>query len=223
MKHLAVIMDGNGRWAVNKGQNRSQGYRYGAEALVRLLEDFLTLPLSVLTVYAFSTENNTRDNEEVSNIYSVIASFLLNRVFPFCKENDVALRFIGDLDGLPAQVKEVVEKTTICDGKKTFVIALNYGGLDEVCRTVNKLLAEKRVSITGKEFLSELDTGRLPPPDAVVRYGGHKRLSNFLPLQCAYSELFFIDKFWPDYERKDIETILDEFLNIKRNFGGNNA
>ena len=223
MEHLAVILDGNGRWAVNRGRDRSQGYRYGAEALVRLLEDFMSLPILVLTVYAFSTENNSRNNDEVSNIYSVIASFLLKNVFPFCLKNNVALRFIGDIDNLPEKVKDIVKKTEIKNGIKTFVVALNYGGINEVCRAVNKFFERKRSKITEKDILLSLDTGTLPPPDAVIRYGGYKRMSNFLPLQSVYSELFFIDKLWPDYERNDIVNVLNDFLKIKRNFGGNNA
>ena len=224
MKHLAVIMDGNGRWAINKGLDRSQGYRYGAEALVRLLEDFITLPLSVLTVYAFSTENNLRNKEEVSNIYSVIASFLLNRVYPFCQKAGIALRFIGNLDKLPKNLKDVVcDQDNDHKANKTFVIAINYGGIDDVCRAISSMRDKKIETIDEKTLLSNLDCGDLPFPDAVLRYGGHKRLSNFMLLQCAYSELFFIEKLWPDYTKEDIASVINEFKLIKRNFGGNNA
>ena len=125
MQHLAVIMDGNGRWAENRGQERSYGYRFGAEALVSLLADFLTLPISLMTVYAFSTENNNRDNKEVSNIFSVIASFLLSGVFPFCEKYNVNIRFIGNITGLPERMKRVLTLAPKTSGEKTIVIALN--------------------------------------------------------------------------------------------------
>lgn len=223
MQHLAVIMDGNGRWAENRGQERSYGYRFGAEALMRLLADFLTLPISVMTVYAFSTENNTRDNKEVSNIFSVIASFLLSGVFPFCEKYNVNVRFIGDTNGLPETMKSVLVSAPNCSGEKTIVIALNYGGTDEIMRAYIRMSEKGIEKPTEKDLMDCLDTAGLPLPDAVLRYGGHKRLSNFLLLQSAYAELFFTDKLWPDYTREDIEKVLTEYSSIKRNFGGNHA
>ena len=223
MQHLAVIMDGNGRWAENRGQERSYGYRFGAEALVSLLADFLTLPISVMTVYAFSTENNNRDNKEVSNIFSVIASFLLSGVFPFCEKNNVNVRFIGDINGLPERMKRVLTLAPKTSGEKTIVIALNYGGTDEVTRAYIRMRDKGIEKPTEKDLFACLDTAGLPLPDAVLRYGGYKRLSNFLPIQSAYAELFFTDKLWPDYAREDIEKVLSEYSSIKRNFGGNHA
>ena len=223
MKHIAVIMDGNGRWAVKRGRERSVGYRFGARALMRLAEDFLSFPISTLTVYAFSTENNKRDSKEVSNIFSVIASFLLSEVFPFCQKNGVALRFIGNLDALPDDLKQIAESNPAVSGEKTLVIAINYGGSDEILRAYEKMKEKGIVRPTEKDLYDNLDTAGLPMPDAVLRYGGYKRLSNFLPLQTIYSELFFIDKLWPDYDRSDIEKVISDFSVIKRNFGGNNA
>ena len=223
MQHLAVIMDGNGRWAENRGQERSYGYRFGAEALMRLLADFLTLPISVMTVYAFSTENNNRDNKEVSNLFSVIASFLLSGVFPFCEKNGITVRFIGNTETLPERLKRVLTLAPKRSGNKTFVIALNYGGTDEVTRAYIRMREKGIDRPTEKDLFDSLDTAGLPLPDAVIRYGGHKRLSNFLLLQSAYAELFFTDKFWPDYAREDIEKVLTEYSSIKRNFGGNHA
>ncbi len=216
-------MDGNGRWAVSKGQERSYGYRYGAEAFTRLVKDFIYLPVSVLTVYAFSTENNTRNKDEVSNIYKVIACFLLKDILPICEQNDLTLRFIGDRDGLPDEVKDAVLKSDRVGKNKTVVIALNYGGLDEVRRAYARLFDKNKKNITEIDIIENLDTAGLPPVDAVLRYGGHKRLSNFLPLQTTYAELFFTDKFFPDYDRKDVERILIDFEKIKRNFGGTDA
>ncbi len=223
MQHLAVIMDGNGRWAERRGQERSYGYRFGAEALMKLLADFLTLPISVMTVYAFSTENNNRNNKEVSNIFSVIASFLLSGVFPFCEKYNVKIRFIGDINGLPERMQRVLGLAPKKNGEKTIVIALNYGGTNEVTRAFVRLREKGVENPTEKDLLSCLDTTGLPLPDVVLRYGGYKRLSNFLPIQSAYSELFFTEKLWPDYAREDIEKVLTEYSSIKRNFGGNHA
>lgn len=222
MKHLAVIMDGNGRWAVNQGQNRSYGYRFGAEAFSRLVGDFVTLPLSVITVYAFSTENNKRDQEEVSNIYTVIASFLLKEIFPICDKYGISVRFIGNKNGLPDHLKRIAV-SKVANGDKTLVIALNYGGFDEIKRMTQKIIDSGIEFVGDQDIIDRLDTSGLPPVDAVLRYGGHKRLSNFLPLQTSYAELFFIDKFFPDYKKEDIINLIKEFETINRTFGGNNA
>lgn len=220
MKHLAVIMDGNGRYAVARGKERVEGHRLGAEAFERAVEDLSDLPIDILTVYAFSTENGGRPQSEVSNILDVIAYFLQNRIYSIAKKKRVNIRFIGNIDALPEYVKEIVFNAPFFENaEKTVVIALNYGGWDEVCR------AAEKISRGGKKFSEEelknnLDASDLPFPDAVLRYGGYKRLSNFMPLQTAYSELFFTDKYWPEYDKSDFLSVIENFGKIKRNFGG---
>ncbi len=220
MKHLAVIMDGNGRYAVARGKERVEGHRLGAEAFERAVEDLSDLPIDILTVYAFSTENGGRPQSEVSNILDVIAYFLQNRIYSIAKKKRVNIRFIGNIDALPEYVKEIVFNAPFFENaEKTVVIALNYGGWDEVCR------AAEKISRGGKKFSEEelknnLDASDLPFPDAVLRYGGYKRLSNFMPLQTAYSELFFTDKYWPEYDKNDFLSVIENFGKIKRNFGG---
>lgn len=222
MKHLAVIMDGNGRYAESKGWERSKGHEYGALAFENACRDFVNLPLEVLTVYAFSTENNSRPKKEVSNILGVIAYFLEKRIYPFAREKGVSVRFIGRTDGLTQELKSVIAFAPRFETGKTIVIAINYGGIDEICR------AFKKMSNDGKPFTEDiltnyLDTAGLPFPEAVLRYGGYNRLSNFMPVQTAYSELFFTDKFWPDYDKQDFCDVINAFEKIKRNFGGLNA
>lgn len=218
LRHLAVIMDGNGRYGQKIGLSRNDGYKFGAEALCKALVDFIGLPIEVLSVYAFSTENFKRNNEEVSNILNVIAYFLKNKIYPIAVGNHITVRFIGDLDALPFFLKEVISIFPDFQTEKTLVIAINYGGDDEIVRTVKRIF-DKNEQVTVQSLKENSDTAFLPDPDAVLRYGGYKRLSNFLPLQTTYSELFFIDKLWPEYEQQDFNDVLSEFKQIKRNFG----
>lgn len=222
MKHLAVIMDGNGRYAELKGVERSKGHEAGAIAFEKACRDFATLPLDVLTVYAFSTENNSRPKEEVSNILSVIAYFLEKRIHPFAAENGITVRFIGKIDELPQNLKKTISVAPVFEKGKTIVIAINYGGTDEICRAFKKM-SENKSDFTPENLINSLDTAGLPLPEAVLRYGGYKRLSNFMPVQTVYSELFFTDKYWPEYEREDFCKVINDFEKIKRNFGGLNA
>lgn len=220
MQHLAVIMDGNGRWAEDKDLPRSDGHIQGAKAFEQALCDFLAMPFDYFTVYAFSTENNSRNKDEVSNILRVIAYFLEYRIYPFAKNNGIKVNFIGDINSLPKFMKETVDKAPIVYGVHKFVnIALNYGGLDEICRTCKRIL-ENNEDINPKTLLKYSDTHDMPNPDVILRYGGYKRLSNFLPMQSIYSELFFTDKYWPDYSPEDFLSVISRFERIKRNFGG---
>ena len=218
MQHLGVIMDGNGRFGVQKYGERSLGYTDGAKALVRAVKDFSELPLKYLTVYAFSTENNKRKKEEVSNIFNTIAYFLKYEIYPLLLEKSIGVRFIGDLDGLQAELKEIVRSAPVLFGEKTLIIAINYGGLNEIVRTTKKII-ELGKEITEKTIREFSDLQGIPDPDAIIRYGGYRRLSNFLPMQSIYSELFFTDKKWPEYEKKDFQDIIEQYETIKRNFG----
>jgi undecaprenyl diphosphate synthase len=222
MQHLAVIMDGNGRWAERLGLKRAEGHRAGAEALAEAVNDFVTLPLDYLSVYAFSMENNTRNAEEIGSILGIIADFLLSEIIPLAQKYGLKIRFIGNgaymTDELVSAVSRA-EKVLAGNSGKTLVIALEYGGLDEICRAANKLVSQKK-EINGDTLRGALDTAGIPDPDAVLRYGGYRRLSNFMPVQTAYSELFFINKYWPEYRRSDFLNVIEEFGSIKRNFGG---
>ena len=222
MQHLAVIMDGNGRWAEIRGLPRSDGHKKGAQAFISALNDFAEMPFNYLTVYAFSTENNTRNKNEVSNILDVIAYFLINNVFKIALEKKFSIEYIGNLEELPNNLQNVIASTPKIESKKKVIIALNYGGINEICRACKKIQLSRK-EINENSLLNALDTSQIPNPDAVLRYGGYKRLSNFLPIQTIYSELFFIDKLWPDYHKEDFWEVYRNFVKIKRNFGGNNA
>lgn len=231
MKHLGIIMDGNGRWAQERSMPRTAGHEKGALSLCRLLDDLDTLDVEVVTLYAFSTENESRSKEEVGNILGVIAYFLSHQVASLAEEHAYKVRFIGNMQRLPEQLNEIISTlnaSTINNEGKTVVFAIGYGGVDEVMGAINRIIQrraflEDRSPVTKEELFNNLYTAGLPMPDAILRYGGYKRLSNFLPLQSIYSELFFTDKLWPDYEKKDIEKVIEEYKSIKRNFGGNDA
>lgn len=228
MRHLAIIMDGNGRWAQAKGKARSVGHEAGAYALCRAIEDFVSLDLEVLTVYAFSTENSSRNAKEVGDILGIIKYFLSHNIANLAFKYSLKLRFIGNLSKFPEELADVIyrlEAETMNNIGKTVVFAIGYGGVEEIATCFDRLLKRRLYlndfsPVTAKEINDNLYTVGLPEPDAVLRYGGYKRLSNFLPIQTAYSELFFSDKLWPDYEKKDILDLISEFGKIKRNFGG---
>lgn len=230
--HVGIIMDGNGRWAQRSGYPRKVGHEAGAKALCRAIEDVADIEeIDCATFYAFSTENDKRNDEEVSNILGVIAYFLSNKVAPLAEKYSLKIRFIGDISRLPSYLTLAMSDLnamTINNNSKTIVFAIGYGGDEEVLHAVNKIFSERvlfndSTPITKEELYANLYTAGLPLPDIIYRYGGYKRLSNFLPLQSVYSELFFTDKFWPDYEKSDLENIIKEFLTIKRNFGGLNG
>lgn len=231
MKHLGIIMDGNGRWAQNRSMPRTAGHEKGALSLCKFLDDLASLDIDVITLYAFSTENESRSKEEVGNILGVIAYFLSHQVKDIAQKNDYKVRFIGNLSRLPEELNAVISElnaSTINNNGKTVVFAIGYGGVDEVTNAIDRIIQrraflEDTSPVTKEELFNNLYTAGLPQPDAILRYGGYRRLSNFLPLQSIYSELFFTDKLWPDYAKEDIEKVLEEFASIKRNFGGNNG
>lgn len=228
MRHLGIIMDGNGRWAEERSLPRAKGHEEGAFALVKAIEDFAASKIEVLTVYAFSTENEKRNRREVSDILGIIAYFLQHDISMLAEKHSLKLRFIGNIGALPEALSAIIGQVNarfLNNAGKTVVFAIGYGGTKEVCSCFDRIL-EKRMflqdnsPVTEEELYGNLYTSGLPLPDAVLRYGGYKRLSNFLPLQSVYSELFFTDKLWPDYAKEDIERVCEEFDKIKRNFGG---
>ncbi len=231
MQHLAIIMDGNGRWAEAKGKPRSVGHEAGAYALCRAIEDFIFWDIDVLTVYAFSTENSSRSAKEVGDILGIIKYFLSHNIAKLANQYSLKLRFIGNIIQFPEELVDVInglEAATMNNTGKTVVFAIGYGGVEEIATCFDRLLKKRLYfndfsPVTSEEIRDNLYTVGLPEPDAVLRYGGYKRLSNFLPVQTVYSELFFIDKLWPDYAKEDVLELISEFGKIKRNFGGVNG
>ena len=228
MKHLSVIIDGNGRWAQNRNLPRKEGHAEGAKALCRAIEDFTSMEPEILSVYAFSTENEKRDKDEVANLFGIMAYFFRNEIAALAEKYSLKLRFIGNFRRLPDLLSDVMSDLgakTLNNKGKTVVFAIGYGGDDEICCAFNRILKKRwflqdSSPIRKEELYENLYTVGIPFPDAVLRYGGYKRLSNFLPVQTAYSELFFTDKLWPDYEKSDFEKVIEDFSHIKRNFGG---
>lgn len=230
MKHITLIMDGNGRWAQRQGMPRSYGHEAGAKALLRAIDAIDETDIEYVTFYAFSTDNNNRNNDEVGSILGIITYFLSEYVKPIISERNYRVRFIGEMRMLPEPLLDVINdinNLALNNKGKMLVFAIGYGGDYEVANAVNVIIKQKNMllddkPVTPEELKKALYTVNIPDPDAVLRYGGYKRLSNFMPLQTAYSELFFTDKLWPDFDKEDILKVIEEFAKIKRNFGGNN-
>lgn len=227
-KHIAIIMDGNGRWAAKRALPRKAGHKAGAEAFERLITDAKDLGIQHITVYAFSTENWKRSDEEVNAIMDLMRHYLKNSFQRFLKDN-VRMHIIGDISRLDKdiqeQIQEVEEKSREKDGM-TVHIALNYGGRDELLRSVQKI-AEKslqgRISlqdITEETIEENLDTAGVPDPELLIRTSGEERISNFLLWQIAYSEFYFSDVLWPDFNKKDLLEAIYYYQNRERRFGG---
>lgn len=231
MKHISFIMDGNGRWAENKGLPRLSGHEAGARALVKAIEELNALNLECTSFYAFSTDNEKRNSSEVSNILGVIAYFLANEIKQLIKKLNLQVRIIGDIKRLPQKLTDIIcEINSLCLNNKGMkvLLAIGYGGDVEVCNAFDTVYKKRAFlkdtsPITREELFNALYTVNVPNPDIVVRYGGYKRLSNFMPLQTAYSELYFTDTLWPDFDINEVKNIIDNFHTIKRNFGGSNA
>jgi undecaprenyl diphosphate synthase len=209
-------MDGNGRWAESKGLPRVAGHKQGAETFRKIAYYCRDIGLDYLTVYAFSTENWKRDKLEVNAILRLLEDYLEEAAEKMSQEG-IRLKAIGDLDPLSKRAKALIAKTEVLSaGLSGFQVNLcvNYGGRGELVR------AAKLSSETGRDVADCLDTAGIPDPDLLIRAGGEKRLSNFLLWQCAYTELYFTDKFWPDFTDADVDEAIAEFNCRSRRFGG---
>ena len=220
--HIAIIMDGNGRWAKEKGLPRVEGHRRGALKVEDVTEWSADLGVRYLTLYAFSTENWRRPWEEVSFLFNLFVEFMKMKIRKMKREG-VRVRIIGRKEKLPKEVVEVwdwAENETKSNNKIDLIIALNYGGRSEIIDAVNRIISEDIEKVDEDILRSHLYAPDVPDPDIVVRTSGEMRISNFLLWQIAYSELFFVDKYWPDFEKEDLERILEEFRGRHRRFGG---
>lgn len=222
-EHVAIIMDGNGRWAKQRGLARSQGHKEGLNSAKRIVAQAASLGIKYITLYTFSTENWKRTQEEVGYLMTLIKGHL-RAEFQFYKDNGIKIEHIGDLSGLPKDVqKEILnaKKDTEHFTGTTCVLAINYGSRDEIVRGIKKLVENnvKTEDITEKLISDSLDIKDLPDVDLMIRTGGEERLSNFLLWQCAYAEFLFTDTLWPDYtENEFIEDII-KFQKRNRRFG----
>ena len=227
-RHVAIIMDGNGRWAKARFLPRAAGHRQGVEAVRRVSRAARTLGIEVLTLYAFSSENWRRPEEEVSDLMGLLRHFLASELDELVSEG-VKLRVIGDYRRFSADLVAMIDGAiarTADNPGPTLVIALNYGAQAEIVTAARRLAAAARdgkldpEAIDGAMLESELETHDLPPLDLLIRTSGEQRLSNFLLWQAAYSELLFVDTLWPDFNEKTLAEALDEFGRRQRRFGG---
>ena len=229
--HVAIIMDGNGRWAKQHGVPRLAGHNAGMEALKEIVRRASDLGIRYLTVYAFSTENWKRSQEEVSGIFKLLVKFVKLDLDELDEKN-VKVMTLGDYSVIPSAARKSLEKTLAQTANNTglqFNIAINYGGRDEITRAVNRIAEEIRTgSLEGEideETISRYlytgdECGNVPDPDLIIRTSGEERLSNFLLWQCAYSEFVFTDKLWPDFTPEVFEEMIQIYQNRDRRYGG---
>ncbi|WP_067732812.1 polyprenyl diphosphate synthase [Novosphingobium naphthalenivorans] len=219
-RHVAIIMDGNGRWAKKRHLPRALGHQRGVEAVRRVVRSARELGLEALTLYAFSTENWRRPEEEVSDLMSLMKRFIVSDLEEFA-EAGVRLKIIGDYKAFKPDVVELVEKAmarTAGNSGTTLAVALNYGSQDEIARAATKAAAKG--PITPETISAELDTADLPPLDLLIRTSGEVRLSNFLLWQAAYAEMLFTDVLWPDFTGDHLKDALETFAARERRYGG---
>lgn len=219
-KHLAFIMDGNGRWAQMRGLPRKVGHKKGLETVHVILDYCLSLKIEVVSLYVFSTENWNRPQSEIDELFSLAKNYV-DKFADFCQKG-IRIVISGEKERLPKQLLDsmdsVVEKTKL-NSNMTVNLCINYGGRNEIVHAVNKMLESNITRISESDFSKYLYND-LPYPDLIVRTGGQMRLSNFLLYQSAYSELYFSDTLWPDYSTKDIDVAIDVYNKRVRNFGG---
>lgn len=221
LKHIAFIMDGNGRWAKSKGKSRNYGHREGVKALKNIIEECNKLGLEVVSFYAFSTENWNRPKDEVNKLLNMIKKFADDELPKYSKKN-MRAHFMGDISKLPLDVRESIDKVIESTKNNTGMIiniAINYGARDEIIRAVNNILKDKLDYVDEAIFERYLYTAGLPEPDLVVRTSGEQRLSNFMLYQIAYSELVFSKINWPDFDKDALRNVIDEYYKRDRRFG----
>ena len=224
-QHIAIIMDGNGRWAKARGLNRSMGHQQGVETVREITKACTRMGVKYLTLYTFSTENWNRPADEVAALMSLVLASLEDEIF---MKNNVRMRLIGDIDRLPEHVRDGVralEQRTAANTGMTVVIALSYSSRWEITQAVKTLAQQAKDGLLNPEAISEevisqhLVTNFMPDPDLLIRTGGECRLSNYLLWQCAYTEFYFCDTYWPDFREPDLQLAIDYFNRKERRFG----
>ena len=227
-KHVAIIMDGNGRWARKRGLPRKMGHVEGCKVVERTVEDAARLGIKYLTVYAFSTENWKRSEEEVDALMQLFR-YYTKRLLKIAGENNVRVKMIGERSRFAPDIIDGINKletTTANNTRMTFVIAVNYGSRDEIRRSVTRMLADCQAGVISAAEVSEerissyLDTAGIPDPDLLIRTSGEERLSNFLLWQLAYSEFYFTDVLWPDFRKEELVKAIEMYNSRDRRYGG---
>ena len=227
-QHVAIILDGNGRWAKSKGMPRNYGHMEGAKTVEKICEEAWRMGIKYLTVYAFSTENWKRPQEEVDALMKLLRNYMKTCLKTAAK-NDMVVRVIGDKTGLADDIRESIEeleKASANNGGLNFQIAINYGSRDEIVRSVRKVMEDVKAGKIEPEQMDEamfdsyLDTAGIPSPDLLIRTSGEQRLSNFLMWQLAYTEFYFTDVPWPAFTKEDLEKAIEKYNSRDRRFGG---
>ena len=222
LNHIAIIMDGNGRWAQDKGMDRIFGHKEGANSAKKIIEACSDLNINYLTLYAFSTENWNRPQFEVDSLMSLLSAMLKNEIKEL-ERNNIVFNVVGRVEDLPKSVQniisDVIDRTKYNTGL-ILSLALSYGGRQEIIDAVNKIIVSKKSEIIDEEIVkNNLYCPEIPDPDLIIRTAGEYRLSNFLLWQSAYAELFVSQKNWPDFKKKDLMEALKDFENRDRTFG----
>jgi len=219
LNHVAIIMDGNGRWGLKYKNSRKAGHRAGLNTVEKIIRESIKQKIKFLTLFVFSTENWRRPKSEIKYLFNLLESFLNNKIEDLHKQN-IKLKIIGVKNFSTKLIKllQFSEKKTIKNTKLQINLALNYGSKLELINAF-KILSRKKIKINEKNLTKNLQTKNIPDPDLLIRTGNTKRLSNFLLWQLAYSEIFFEKKLWPEFNEKDYNIIIKKFKNIKRNFG----
>ncbi len=227
-RHVAIIMDGNGRWAKKRLLPRKAGHVQGSRVAEQICEDAYDLGIEYLTIYAFSTENWARPKDEVDALMNLLRKYMKDSIERSSK-NNMRVRVIGDISALAPDLQESIVRLEEISAKNTglkFQVAINYGGRDEILRAVRKAAEKVKEGVLKPEDINEevfygfFDTAGIPYPDLMIRTSGEMRTSNFLPWQLAYSEFYFTDVLWPDFNKKELKKALDFYNGRERRFGG---
>tara|TARA_B110000881_G_scaffold218698_1_gene238756 strand:+ start:336 stop:1019 length:684 start_codon:yes stop_codon:yes gene_type:complete len=222
LNHIAFIMDGNGRWGIKKKKNRNFGHLNGVKVVQKIVESSIKLKIPIITFYVFSTENWKRPRIEINYLFNLINLYFKNEINSVI-DNGIKINLIGGINKLPTKIKKSLKKTinmTKNNNNITVNLAINYGSRSEIINSIKKIKIVKKIN--EKNFSKLLYTKNLPEPDILIRTGGQKRISNFLLWQIAYTEIYFLNKLWPDFNEKDLKNIILDFKKTKRNFGAIN-
>ena len=220
VNHVAIIMDGNGRWGIKHKNSRNAGHRVGLNTVESIIDECLKVDIKYLTLYTFSTENWKRPKKEINFLFNLLENFLTNKIDNLIKRN-IKVKFIGEINNLPTKLKKIIKNSELKTSKNSSLqvnVALNYGSKSELINSM-KNIRKKKIKINETNIDNNLFTKNIIDPDILIRTGNTQRLSNFMLWQLAYTEIFFEKKLWPDFKSDDFKKILNKFKEIKRNFG----
>ena len=220
VNHVAIIMDGNGRWGIKHKNSRNAGHRVGLNTVESIIDECLKVDIKYLTLYTFSTENWKRPKKEINFLFNLLENFLTNKIDNLIKRN-IKVKFIGEINKLPIKLKKIIKNSELKTSKNSSLqvnVALNYGSKSELINSM-KNIKKKKIKINENNIDNNLFTKNIINPDILIRTGNTQRLSNFMLWQLAYTEIFFEKKLWPDFKSDDFKKILNKFKLIKRNYG----